>query len=103
MTMMDDKDDTLWGIFPRTVKSIFTYINNASNTRKDFEDSRKYSVRAKYIAIYNETIHELLDSSKLKRLRIRESKQDGLYMEGVKEVFVKSYGETIDWYHQGQK
>ena len=37
----------------------------------------------------------------LKKLRLRQNKKDGLYIEGAKEVFVKNYDETKDLYYQG--
>ena len=58
---MDYKDDTLLGIFPRTVKSIFSYIENPNSIDNTFESDKKFLVRAKFASIYHNDIFELLD------------------------------------------
>ena len=57
------------GIIPRTIESIFSYIE--SNSNKD----TKFTTRAAYLQIYNEMISDLLNPNNTnKNLNIKEDK-----------------------------
>ena len=65
--------DNSRGIIPRTIESIFSYIESNSNK------NTKFIIRAAYLQIYNEMISDLLKPENTnKNLSIREDKQKGL-------------------------
>lgn len=81
------------------------YFNNDIKLRNVNQNSL-YSVFISYTEIYNNTVYDLLDASNSKFVQskiIREDSQKNMYVNGIKEVEVKSAGEVFHWFHLGQK
>ena len=74
-------------------------INEIFNLLKDVNVISS-SVKVSYMEIYNESINDLLDSSK-KNLDIRESTTKGIFVEGLTEVLTESLEKAIFLLMQG--
>ena len=88
--------DNSRGIIPRTIESIFSYIE--SNSNKD----TKFIIRAAYLQIYNEMISDLLKPNNTnKNLNIREDKQKGLYVDNLSEWAVRGPSDIYTLLERG--
>mmetsp|Transcript_12087 Transcript_12087/g.18004 ORF Transcript_12087/g.18004 Transcript_12087/m.18004 type:complete len:558 (+) Transcript_12087:87-1760(+) len=74
------------GVVPQSVQYIFDYIEN--------HPGKEYVLRVSYIEIYNEIINDLLNPSGT-RLRVRESKEKGVFVDGLKEEVVMSCQQVL--------
>jgi len=74
------------GMVPQSIQYIFDYIQD--------HPGREYVLRVSYLEIYNEIINDLLNPSGT-RLRIRESKQKGVFVDGLKEEVVMSCQQVL--------
>lgn len=75
MGSLDKEED--FGLIPRAAKAIFDMIEEST-------EKAEYKISCSYLEIYNETIQDLLDTSK-KNLQIRESPQHGIYVPDLTE------------------
>jgi len=87
-------DEKNKGIIPRAFDYIF------ENVKQDKE--HKYNIMISFIQIYLEHIQDLIEPT-LKEIRIRESPEEGVYLEGVKWVKVNSTQECAEQFHKGEK
>ena len=88
--------DNSRGIIPRTIESIFSYIESNSNK------NTKFIIRAAYLQIYNEMISDLLKPENTnKNLSIREDKQKGLYVDNLSEWAVRSPSDIYTLLERG--
>jgi len=78
-TIHGTKDDP--GMIPRTVEAIFDYI--------EATPAREFVLRVAYLEIYNEIINDLLNPLAT-NLAIREDRQRGTFVGGLKEEVVMS-------------
>ncbi|PNS19315.1 Kinesin-related protein 1 [Sphaceloma murrayae] len=87
-TMMGTPDQP--GLIPRTCEGLFERINDETN------GSITYNVHVSYFEVYNEHVRDLLvpRTTPPTYLKIRESKADGVYVQGLTDSPVKSYGEV---------
>jgi len=90
----DFVNDTLKGIIPRSFDQIF------EATQQDTEHAYKISVS--FIQIYLETLMDLIEPSN-EDIRIREDPEQGIYLEGVECVDVKSTKECEHIFMIGEK
>eukprot|EP00039_Didymoeca_costata_P010377 m.139667 g.139667 ORF g.139667 m.139667 type:complete len:1667 (+) comp14805_c0_seq1:372-5372(+) len=81
-TMMGPEEDR--GIIPRLCESMFATIEQNTTETVSFK------VEVSYIEIYNEKVKDLLGNSK-KRLRVREHKIFGPYVEGLNKFAVQDF------------
>ncbi|XP_013092550.2 chromosome-associated kinesin KIF4-like [Biomphalaria glabrata] len=89
-----DEDDM--GVIPRVLRDIFKNINDNCNM--------DYTVTVSYIEIYNEDLNDLLCSaSQREQLSIREETNGGIKIQGLKEVEVKSFEETMKYLSEGSQ
>ena len=91
----DPKSPTDAGIIPRTFKHTFNIIES--------EKEKKFLVRCTYIEIYNNQVKDLLGKDVDKRLAIRESKDKGIYVEGLKYVTSKNIDGLLKAMTRGNK
>lgn len=83
------------GIIPRSFSKIFELIKQKSTTSN-------YLIRVSYLEIYNEKIRDLLvKDNKEIFLDIREHKERGFYVDGLKEFVVKSVEEMVQLQKKG--
>ena len=90
---MKGKGNSLNGIIPLSVKEIFTRLSEPSISN--------YKIKVSYVEIYNETVNDLIDSSK-KNLEIRESVAKGVFVNNLTEVVVPSYEKVIQIMNTGE-
>ena len=73
---------------------IFNYINNS-------EEGVVFQLKFSILQIYKEVIYDLLTGEK--DLKIKESPDKGIYVEGLTEIYINSveeFIELIDYSHQ---
>ena len=90
---MKGKGNSLNGIIPLSVKEVFTRLSEPSISN--------YKIKVSYAEIYNETVNDLIDSSK-KNLEIRESVAKGVFVNNLTEVVVPSYEKVIQIMNTGE-
>ena len=83
------------GLIPLSIREIFSSLNN-----KDFSIS-KYIVKVSYAEIYNETVNDLIDSSK-KNLEIRESGAKGIFVNNLSEIMVTNLEKAMQLLNKGE-
>ena len=91
----DWKDPVAAGIIPR----VFKHVMNIIESEKD----KKFLVRCTYIEIYNNQIKDLLGKDQNKKLAIRESKDKGIFIEGLKFVTSKNIDGLLKAMDKGNK
>ena len=89
------EDNELKGIIPRSFDYMFKKISN----NKD--KNAKYNVFIAFIQIYLETIQDLFEPSN--NVRIREDPEQGVFLEGVEWLKVKSTHDCEEAFKRGEK
>jgi kinesin family protein 5 len=84
------------GIIPRAVNDIFTHINT------EVEDDIEYTIQVSFLEIYLEKLRDLLNPNN-KEIKIRETRDGDIYVEGLKEVYVGSFDDVLTLIAKGQK
>lgn len=92
-TMMGEtKSEEMAGVIPRIIDDIFAEVK----ARRAKEGSNlEITVRAAYMELYLEAIHDLLNPSS-NHLRIREEPGRGTYVEGILEVGTEDKNEMLE-------
>ena len=85
-TMMGTAKADSIGVIPLAVADVFDLISA--------NPGREFLLRVSYLEIYNEVINDLLDQNN-NNLRIREHKQTGIYVDGLKEEVVVSAEQVM--------
>lgn len=83
----DIHNKELKGIIPRMIETIFSFVEDASETME-------FLVKVSYIEIYMEKIRDLMAPEKAD-LKIRENKDKSVYIEGVTEEYVTCAEDVI--------
>lgn len=83
---IESNDDR--GIVPRTSAHIFDHIDSDST-------KREYAIKCSFLEIYKEVVKDLLNP-KNADLKIRESPQKGVWVDGLTEEFVTSEQDIAD-------
>ena len=83
------------GLIPLSIKEIFNSLNNKDSS------ITKYVVKVSYTEIYNETVNDLIDSSK-KNLEIRESSLKGIFVNNLSEISVTNLEKTMQLLNKGE-
>ena len=73
------------GIIPRLNDDLWLNITTKLNENKDTNNDIKYLITVSFLEIYNEVIKDLLYPSD-KSLKIRESPENGIFVEGLCEL-----------------
>lgn len=78
------------GLIPRTCEALFDRIENEPSP------NTTYNVHVSYFEVYNEHVRDLLvpRGNGSYYLKIRESQTDGVYVQGLTDIQVKSYHEV---------
>jgi len=89
-TMMGTQEQP--GLIPRTCEALFTRIRDKP------EPNTTYTVHVSYFEVYNEHVRDLLVATdkgeKPYYLKIRESQTDGVYVQGLTDMPVRSYSDV---------
>ena len=85
-----NKSQHMWGIIPRAVADIFEYTKSA-------EENLEFEVRVSHMEIYKERLRDLLRSEgdADEKLHIRDDPVRGIFVQGLKEVYVTSPSELL--------
>jgi kinesin family protein 15 len=90
------------GLIPRILEHLFDRIaqkHAAANAHR--AGSLQFQVRCSYLEIYNETVTDLLDPSKV-NLPVRENTREGtIYVDGLTWENVSSVAQTNALLHRG--
>ena len=90
----DIYDESLKGIIPRMVSTVFDKISGA-------DESAEFLVRIGFCEIYLEKIKDLIDPAR-KDLKVCEDKARGVYIAGLSEHYVNSGEELLRFMNLGQ-
>ena len=82
------------GIIPRAFDYIFESVKQDSE--------HEYNIKISFIEIYKEHIQDLIDLTK-KDIRIRESPEEGFFLEGVTWVKINNTSEFVDLFTKCEK
>jgi centromeric protein E len=91
------------GIIPQSLNYIFMKIRETDdNGYFSINDSilKISEIKVSYLEIYNESVNDLLDTSK-KNLEIREEKKKGIYVENLTEIRVDTPDIAFNLLKQG--
>ena len=83
------------GLIPLSIKEIFNSLNSKDSS------ITKYIVKVSYSEIYNETVNDLIDSSK-KNLEIRESAPKGIFVNNLSEITVTNVEKAMQLLNKGE-
>jgi len=83
------------GVIPRLVQSIFAGIERA-------DVNIEFAVEVSYVEIYRERIKDLLHPAN-DNLKIRESKNKGIWIQGVTETYATSNEEVLEIMETGSR
>ncbi|KAI8640478.1 hypothetical protein BD408DRAFT_445151 [Parasitella parasitica] len=78
--------------------------SNHSNNSNHSQHNSKFTVKVSFIEIYNEDLHDLLNTAPIEELppiTIREDTKGRIYWTGVKEVLVNSTDDVLYYLEQG--
>eukprot|EP00361_Fabrea_salina_P000441 CAMPEP_0202432614 /NCGR_PEP_ID=MMETSP1345-20130828/9942_1 /ASSEMBLY_ACC=CAM_ASM_000843 /TAXON_ID=342563 /ORGANISM="Fabrea Fabrea salina" /LENGTH=644 /DNA_ID=CAMNT_0049044703 /DNA_START=293 /DNA_END=2230 /DNA_ORIENTATION=- len=94
---MEGKDDPpeLRGITPRAFEQIFYGIEQHPDTQ--------YLIRASFLEIYNEEIHDLLSKNSKNKLDVKENSDQGFYVKDLTTFVVKGITEIKEVQDAGRK
>lgn len=86
------------GIIPRCVHTIFERLQAVCNVMEGFE----FSIKVSFLEIYNEDLVDLLNDDENKQLRIFEDQngRNGMVVQGLEEVIVRSAEEVFQLLHK---
>ena len=87
------------GIIPNSFENIFEEVRIGS----EGDEGKEYLVQASYLEIYNEKIRDLLIDSPEQNLQLREDKDKGVFVHGLKEIVVESVESIKEIMVQGAK
>ena len=91
---MKGESKTNEGLIPLSIKEIFNTLNSSeSNITKSI-------VKVSYAEIYNETVNDLIDTSK-KNLEIRESPR-GIFVNNLSEITVTNVEKAMQLLNKGE-
>eukprot|EP00736_Rhodelphis_marinus_P001669 Rmarinus@m.19291 len=83
------------GLIPLLNNELFERISQAP-------DNKRYLVTVSFIELYNEVLHDLLNPSD-RQLEIRQSAQQGLFVQGLAELVVHSRADVENLMAQGNR
>ena len=85
-----------WGVIPQAVQDIFEYTKTA-------EEHLEFEVRVSHMEIYKEQLRDLLqmDGGASSKLQIRDDPARGIFIQGLKEVYVASPDELLGVMREG--
>lgn len=87
-TMMGNRENP--GLIPRTCEALFARI------KEEPEPNTTYTVHVSYFEVYNEHVRDLLvpKANAPAYLKIRESPQEGVYVQGLTDAPVRSFSDV---------
>ncbi|XP_041359286.1 chromosome-associated kinesin KIF4A-like isoform X2 [Gigantopelta aegis] len=90
-----EEDENELGVIPRVLRDLFSSIDKQA-------EEKLFTVKVSYLEIHNEDLHDLLcPPAKRESLSIREELQGAIKIQGLREVLVTSYEETLRCFAHG--
>lgn len=89
------KDTQGMGIIPRAINDVFAFIEAT-------EDEIEFTIKVSFLEIYLEKVRDLLNPSQA-NLKIRETRDNDIYVDGLKEIYVNSFEDILALIRKGQK
>eukprot|EP00948_MAST-09A_sp_MAST-9A-sp1_P000198 g198.t1 len=83
-------DDMSPGIIPRSCFALFHQISNSQDSVST------YFVEISFLEVYNNRLRDLLRPETSEKLRIRENKKTGVFVEGLTSIAVSNAQDCID-------
>ena len=83
------------GIIPRACEALFNFI-------EEDKEATEFQVKCSFLEIYKEAIRDLLCPGG-SALRVRETPQKGVWVDGLSERFVSSMEEVMQLLETGEK
>ena len=83
------------GIMPRSFETIFNSIQCG--------EGKQYLVRASYLEIYMENVHDLLSGNHERKLDVREDPDSGVFVKDLTQKTVQSYQDVKKLLDYGAK
>jgi hypothetical protein len=83
------------GIIPRACETVFKFIHAD-------RDETEFQVKCSFLEIYKEIIRDLLNPEGM-NLKVRETPQRGVWVDGLSERFVGSVQEVMELLELGEK
>jgi hypothetical protein len=90
-----DEPPELRGIIPRSFEQIFYGVEQHSQSQ--------FLIRASFLEIYNEEIHDLLAKNQKHKLELKENPDSGFYVKDLTSFVVKGIDEMKQMMRAGQK
>eukprot|EP00698_Gefionella_okellyi_P025620 TRINITY_DN9445_c0_g1_i1.p1 TRINITY_DN9445_c0_g1~~TRINITY_DN9445_c0_g1_i1.p1 ORF type:complete len:1511 (-),score=407.47 TRINITY_DN9445_c0_g1_i1:142-4404(-) len=91
----DVRNDQLMGIIPRAAKQIFDHLHQLPS-------AAVVTVKMSFLEIYKEQVRDLLSPTE-DPLRVRESKETGVYVDGLSQSVAKSHADMLALITKGEK
>jgi hypothetical protein len=92
----DIKEKSKWGIIPRACAHIFSFI-------EEDQEGVEFTIKCSFLEIYLETVRDLLDPRHKEALKVRETPQKGVWVEGLSEHYVSSESDVYELLMLGEK
>jgi hypothetical protein len=92
----DIKEKSKWGIIPRACAHIFSFI-------EEDPEGVEFTIKCSFLEIYLETVRDLLDPRHKEALKVRETPQKGVWVEGLSEHYVSSESDVYELLMLGEK
>lgn len=110
-TMMGNNTGEQTGVIPRVCQGLITAshsaINYSESTGEDVEENKtrvlSVNLSLSYYEIYNEKVHDLLSLSPEISCRIRESKDEGAFVENLTRRDFKDYNTVAQTLEEGNR
>ena len=87
-------DDIYKGIIPRIVEDIFNYVEKA-------DENIDFQFKLSVLEIYKEAMYDLL-SQQNSDMKIQESPETGIFIDGLSEVYLSSINEFFEYVELSQ-
>ena len=87
-------DDIYKGIIPRIVEDIFNYVEKA-------DENIDFQFKLSVLEIYKEVMYDLL-SQQNSDMKIQESPETGIFIDGLSEVYLSSINEFFEYVELSQ-
>jgi len=92
----DITNSQLWGIIPRSCAHIFNYIEEDQN-------GTEFTIKCSFLEIYLERARDLLNPRSEASLKVRETPERGVWVDGLSEHYVTCANDVYELLALGEK
>lgn len=95
-------DGSHWGIIPRLCTSILdATLESKDNKTSEGEDIIHTEISVSFFEVYNEKVYDLLSQTQDGHKRVRESRDEGVYVEGLEKRNIINFGGILRLLEEG--